>query len=82
MLTVRLDDETRRKLDELASLTGRSRSEIVREAIRCYSPGSIVDQRSVLERLKDVVGVASIGGTRARDSERILRTTFMRKRGR
>jgi predicted transcriptional regulator len=33
-LTVRLDDETERRLDELAARRGKSRSDIVREALR------------------------------------------------
>lgn len=33
-LTVRIDDETERRLGELARLSGRSRSEIVRDALR------------------------------------------------
>lgn len=33
-LTVRIDGETERRLDELALRSGRSRSEIVRDALR------------------------------------------------
>ena len=33
-LTVRIDEETERRLDELALRSGRSRSEIVRDALR------------------------------------------------
>jgi len=33
-LTIRLDDELERQLDELCERTGRNRSEIVREALR------------------------------------------------
>jgi predicted transcriptional regulator len=33
-LTVRIDDETERRLSALASRTGKSRSDIVREALR------------------------------------------------
>lgn len=34
VITVRLDRELERRLDELARRTGRSRSEVVREALR------------------------------------------------
>jgi predicted transcriptional regulator len=33
-LTVRIDEETERRLDDLALRSGRSRSEIVRDALR------------------------------------------------
>ena len=33
-LTVRIDDETERRLGQLARLSGKSRSEIVRDALR------------------------------------------------
>jgi len=33
-LTIRLDDELERQLDELCDRTGRNRSDIVREALR------------------------------------------------
>jgi len=33
-ITVRIDEETERRLDRLAKLSGKSRSEIVRDALR------------------------------------------------
>jgi hypothetical protein len=78
---VRLDKAAKKKLDELAKATGRTRSEIVRDAIRSYDPGpSSGAEQSVFARLGDVVGTAAIGGNRAREGERILREAFARRR--
>lgn len=80
VLTVRLDEEIRRKLSRLVRATGKTRSEIVREALRRYLPGE-ADSRTVYDRLADVIGTAHLGGgDRARRSEEILREVFARKR--
>jgi predicted DNA-binding protein len=80
VLTVRLDDETRRKLSRLARATGKTRSDIVREAIRQYLPAE-ADSRTVHDRFADIIGTAHLGGgDRARRSEEILREMFARKR--
>jgi Arc/MetJ-type ribon-helix-helix transcriptional regulator len=82
VLTVRLDKEAQKKLDELAKATGRSKSEIVRDALRFYDPGASAEpELTVAERLADVIGTTSIGGNRAREGERILREAFARRRG-
>lgn len=58
MLTVRLDEQTERRLEALVRHTGRSRSEIVREAIRWYEPELPEDAgRTVYDGLSDVIGV-------------------------
>jgi metal-responsive CopG/Arc/MetJ family transcriptional regulator len=80
VLTVRLDRELRRRLNELARATGKTRSKIVREAIRQYGSAA-TDQRTVYERFADVIGVAhGGGGARARRSEEILREMLARRR--
>jgi Arc/MetJ-type ribon-helix-helix transcriptional regulator len=81
MFTVRLDQAAKKKLDELARSTGRSRSEIVRDAIRAYDPVQVPGaERTVFDQLGDIVGIGSLGGNRARDGEAILRAAFARKR--
>ena len=81
VFTVRLDGATKKRLDDLARASGRSRSEIVREAIRRYDLGDSTDvEVTVLEQLADIIGIAAIGGRRARDGETILREAFARKR--
>jgi predicted transcriptional regulator len=79
MLNVRLDEETERKLEILMRVTGQSRSEIVRAAIRSYEP-LVAEGETVYDRLADIVGVAQLGGGRARRGEQILREAFARKR--
>jgi metal-responsive CopG/Arc/MetJ family transcriptional regulator len=80
VLTVRLDTELQRKLNELVRATGKTRSEIVREAVRRYEAAAS-DQRTAYERFADVIGVAhGGGGARARRSEEILREVLGRRR--
>lgn len=80
VLTVRLDRELRRKLNELVRATGKTRSEIVREAVRRYGAAAS-DQRTAYEKFADVIGVAhGGGGARARRSEEILREMLVRRR--
>jgi len=57
VITVRLDPDTRRKLDKLTRAHRLSRSEIVRRAIHSMakeSPGK--EEINVYQRIKDLVG--------------------------
>jgi predicted transcriptional regulator len=82
VLTVRLDRKTHARLAQLARATGQSQSEIVREALRRYTPPSEVT-RTVFDRFADIIGIAHLGGgDRARRSEEILRHRFAQARHR
>jgi predicted transcriptional regulator len=78
VITVRLDKATEKKLDRLVRMTGRTKSEIVREAIARLETGPA---ESVHDGFSDVIGMSAIGGDRARRSEEILREAFSRGRG-
>ncbi len=59
-ISVRLDDETHRRLDEAVTATGKSESELVREALAEYfqqhsQPESCLD----LARQHNLIGCAS-----------------------
>lgn len=82
VLTVRLDRKTHARLTQLARATGQSQSEIVREALRRYTPPPETT-RTVFERFADIIGMSHLGGgDRARRSEEILRRRFARSRQR
>lgn len=80
--SVRLDLEAERSLARLSRLTGRSKSELIREAIRRLGERLDAEEGPVAyERLKQVIGVAHQGpGDRAARSEEILREMFSAKR--
>lgn len=83
MMSVRLDRATERALARLATRTGKSRSQLIREAIREMRQrvDAIDDNRTAFERLADVVGIVHLGpGRRAARSEEILRARFAAKR--
>jgi predicted DNA-binding protein len=79
MTSVRLDEALEARLEEAARLSGKSVSEIIRQAIeeRC---NEIIGQR-LAHRLKDVAGVVRTGGGRARRTGRKL-VEGLRKRSR
>ena len=80
VLTVRLDTKTQARRAQLARATGQSPSEIVREALRRYTPPAETT-RTVYERFGDIIGIAHLGGgDRARRSEEILRRRFGQSR--
>ena len=82
VFTVRLDRKTHARLAQLARVTGQSQSEIVREALRRYTPPSEAT-RTVFDRFADIIGIAHLGsGDRARRSEEILRRRFAESRHR
>lgn len=80
VLTVRLDKKTHARLTQLARVTGQSQSEVVRQALRRYTPPP-EGNRTVFDRFADIIGMAHLGtGDRARRSEEILRTRFAQLR--
>jgi hypothetical protein len=76
VLTVRLDPKTRQRLARLAQATGRSQSELVRDALRRYAfPAE--HERTLYDRFADVIGIVNLGpGDRARRIEEILHKRF------
>ncbi|MSO45998.1 MAG: CopG family transcriptional regulator [Acidobacteria bacterium] len=61
----RLDPDTEAKIRKLTTATGRSKSEVVREAVAQYAPDRDAvpaPGESAFDRLKPFVGVVSTGG--------------------
>ena len=62
--SVRLDPETEAKIRHLVRVTGRSKSDVIREAVAHYEPG--VDDRSgsasAFDRVRPFLGVVATGG--------------------
>ena len=64
--TVRLDPETLRLMQRLARRTGRTKSEVIREAIRRLGEGEAVvgSARSAYEAMEHAFGCWDSGGAR------------------
>jgi Arc/MetJ-type ribon-helix-helix transcriptional regulator len=80
--TVRLDAETEAIVERVARKTGRTKSSVIRDAIRRLSPDSPAKPGQTLyDRMIDSIGVGR-GGPRdlAARSEEILRDVFGRRR--
>lgn len=62
--SLRLDPETESRIRRLSTLTGRSKSQVVREAVAQYAPDDHVPPAgdSTFDRLKPYVGVVRTGG--------------------
>lgn len=63
--SLRFDPDTERRIRELASTTGRSRSAVVREAVAHYASDADRSKLAVataFDRLRAYVGVADSGG--------------------
>lgn len=63
--SLRLDPETEAKIRQLTAATGRSKSEVVREAVAQYAPGgdaAPAPGESAFDRLKPFIGVVGTGG--------------------
>ena len=63
--SLRLDPKTEAKIRRLSADTGRSKSEVVREAVAQYTPdGHAPVERDVsaFDRLKPFIGTVSTGG--------------------
>ncbi len=81
-MSVRLDQETDALVRRLSRSTRRSKSEVVRDAIRRLATETPVPAReSVFDQIADLVGIAR-GGKRhyAARSEEVLRAVFARRR--
>jgi predicted transcriptional regulator len=84
LVSVRLDQETEALVRRISRSSRRSKSEVIRDAIRrmatevpAASPDTVYDQ------IADIVGIARGGSRRyAARSEEVLRTLFARKRQR
>ncbi len=82
-ISVRLDSQTERALVRLARLTGKTKSEVIRDAIRQLSERATKASSgpTAYDRIADVVGIVNLGpGDRAAQSEEILRAMFAAKR--
>ena len=62
--SLRLDPETESRIRRLSTLTGRSKAQVVREAVARYEPDeeSPSSDESTYARLKPYVGVVRTGG--------------------
>ena len=62
--SVRLDPNTESRIRQLSMLTGRSKSQVVREAVAQYTPdsGARPQAESTFDRLKSYIGVIRTGG--------------------
>ena len=80
----RLDPETEAKIRRLTATTGRSKSEVVREAVAQYAPdaGAVgTAGESAYDRLKPFVGVIGTGGAQySGDTHAKYRALLQRKR--
>ena len=56
MISIRLDDKTRRNIVRIARAKGRSQSEIVRQAIRAFIRDDTSEVRPY-DQWKDVIGI-------------------------
>jgi predicted transcriptional regulator len=81
-VSVRLDRETEVLVQRISRSTGRSKSEVIRDAIRRLADrDSVKPAESVYEQIADMVGVARGGSRRyAARSEEVLRRLFARRR--
>ena len=63
--SLRLDPDTEAKIRKLTAATGRSKSEVVREAVAQYAPDrgtAPAPGKSAFDRLKPFIGTISTGG--------------------
>ena len=81
-ISVRLDKKTQARLERLARTTGRTKSELIREAIdRLDEAVESEEGHSTYDRLSSYIGTADLGaGNRAERAEEILREGFGRKK--
>jgi ribbon-helix-helix CopG family protein len=64
--SLRLDPVTEAKIRKLTAATGRSKSEVVREAVAQYAPdrdAAPAPGESAFDRLKPFIGTISTGGS-------------------
>lgn len=63
--SLRLDPDTEAKIRRLSATTGRSKADVVREAVARYAPETdtvSAHETSAFDRLKPFIGVVSTGG--------------------
>lgn len=81
--SIRLDPATEAKIRRLTAATGRSKSDVVREAVAQYAPdGGAAGSGAVsaFERLKPFIGVARTGGAHySTDTHAKYRAALQRK---
>jgi hypothetical protein len=84
--SLRLDPDTDAKIRRLAAATGRSKSDVVREAVAQYAPDRDAvpgPGESAFDRLKPFAGVVSTGGAHySKDTHRKYRDLLRRTRAR
>jgi len=82
LISVRLDPATRQTLTRMVGVTGKSRSQLVREAIQHMSARiDATEGQSPYHRMAGLIGVVDRGpGSRAAKSEAILRAMFAERR--
>jgi predicted DNA-binding protein len=81
--SLRLDPETEAKIRRLTVATGRSKSEVVREALAQYAPdadSAKASGESAFDRLKPFIGVVATGGAHlSRETHTKYRALLRRK---
>jgi hypothetical protein len=80
--SVRLDKQAQARLERLARITGRSKSDLMREAIARLDEMLNGDAAPTLyDQWRDVIGIVNLGpGDRARQAEELLREGLGRKK--
>lgn len=81
--SLRLDPDTESRIRRLSALTGRSKSQVVREAVAQYAPDEHPPSAgdSTFDRLKPYVGVVRTGGrSYSSDTHRQYRALLQKKR--
>jgi predicted DNA-binding protein len=81
--SLRLDPETESRIRRLSTQTGRSKSQVVREAVAQYAPDEHEPAAgdSTFDRLKAYVGVVRSGGRNySNDTHRKYRALLQKKR--
>jgi hypothetical protein len=82
--SLRLDPDTDAKIRRLSAAMGRSKSEVVREAVARFAPGSDAAPergKSAFDRLKPYVGIVRTGGANySRETHAKYRALLQRKR--
>lgn len=83
-ISIRLDAKTERVLVRVARATGRTKSAVVRDAIRKLGEQTNgAAAGTVYDRLADVIGIVNLGPSdRAARAEEILRAHFASRRER
>jgi predicted DNA-binding protein len=82
--SLRLDPDTEATIRRLSATTGRSKSEVVREAVARYGAetgGSSAAGESAYDRLKPFIGTVSTGGAQSsKNTHTKYRALLQRKR--